>query len=123
MVNLKPRKDRPVLRWHGGKWLLAKRILEYFPRHHLYTEAYGGAASVLLRKWRSAGEIYNDLDQTLVHLFRVLRDPDQAAALIRLLELTPYARDEFAAAYEPAEDPVERARRTIVRSFMGYGSD
>jgi DNA adenine methylase len=119
----KPRSIRPVLRWHGGKWLQAPKLLEYFPPHHIYTETFGGAASLLLRKWRSRGEVYNDLDQTLVHLFRVLRDRDQAAELIRLLEITPYAREEFVLAYEQTDDPVERARRTVVRSFMGFGSD
>lgn len=123
VANLKPRKYRPLLRWHGGKWRIAPWIISYFPRHHLYTEVYGGAASVLLRKPRVGPEIYNDLDGTLVQLFRLLRDRDQAAELIRRLELTPYAREEFKAAYEPTSDPVEVARRTIVRSYMGFGSD
>lgn len=123
MANLKPRKYRPLLRWHGGKWRLALWILEFFPRHHLYTEVYGGAASVLLRKPRSKGEVYNDLDQTLVALFRVLRNPDQAAELIRLLTITPYAEEEFRNAYRQTDDEVEAARRTIVRSYMGYGGD
>lgn len=117
------RLERPLLRWHGGKFLIAPWVLRHLPPHNLYLEPFGGAASVLLRKPRSKGEIYNDLDETLVHLFRVLRDPEQSAALIRLLELTPYARCEFQAAYEPTDDPVERARRTIVRSYMGYGGD
>lgn len=102
---------------------MALKIIAYFPRHHLYCEPFGGAFSVGLRKPRAKAEIWNDLDETLVHLMRVLRDPDQSAELIRLLALTPYARGEFDAAYEPTDDPVERARRTIVRSFMGFGSD
>jgi DNA adenine methylase len=42
--------------------------------------------------------------------------------LTSALRLTPFARDEFYAAYERAECRVERARRLIVRSFMGHGS-
>lgn len=114
---------RPVLRWHGGKWALAPWILKHFPPHRFYLEPFGGAASMLLRKPRSYSEVYNDLDQTLVGLFRVLRDPVASERLARLLELTPFARDEFEAAYERSDDPVEDARRTIVRSFMGFGSD
>jgi DNA adenine methylase len=53
----------------------------------------------------------------------VLRDRSAASALIRALELTPFAREEFELAYQPCEDPVESARRTIVRSFQGFGSD
>lgn len=114
---------RPALRWHGGKWLLAPWIIQHFPPHRIYVEPFGGAASVLLRKPRSYAEIYNDLDDEVVTLFRVLRDPDSAARLVSLLELTPFARAEFEQAYEPTGDPVERSRRLVIRSFMGFGSD
>lgn len=113
---------RPVLRWHGGKWLLAPWIISFFPKHQVYVEPFGGAASVLLRKDRAYAEIYNDLDETVVGLFRVLRS-DRAGELIDALRLTPFARDEFMEAYEPADDEVERARRLIIRSFMGFGSN
>lgn len=114
---------RPVLRWHGGKWRLAPWILSHFPRHRTYVEPFGGAASVLLRKARSYAEVYNDLDDEVVGLFRVLRDPAAAARLSEVLRLTPFARTEFLAAYEPTDDAVERARRLIVRSYMGFGSN
>lgn len=113
---------RPVLRYHGGKWLLAPWLLEHFPRHRVYVEPFGGAASVLVQKRRSYAEVYNDLDLEVVNVFRVLRDPSSAAELERLLRLTPFARAEFLEAYEPAADPVEWARRTVIRSFMGFGS-
>lgn len=113
---------RPALRWHGGKWLLAPWIIGHFPAHRIYVEPFGGAASVLLRKPRAYAEIYNDLDDEAVNLFTVLRDPARADALARLLELTPFARREFEWAWEMADEPVERARRLIVRSFMGFGS-
>lgn len=114
---------RPALRWHGGKWRLAPWILAHLPPHRCYVEPFGGAASVLLRKSRSYAEVYNDLDEEVVGLFRVLRDPQQAKVLQDLLVVTPFARSEFRAAYEPSSDPVEQARRLIARSFMGFGSN
>jgi DNA adenine methylase len=114
---------RPALRWHGGKWMLAPWIISHFPPHQVYTEPFGGAASVLLRKERAYAEVYGDLDSEVVNFFRVLRDTATAGALTEALHLTPFAREEFEAAYEAATDPVERARRLVIRSFMGFGSD
>ncbi|MEZ9004988.1 DNA methyltransferase [Vibrio tasmaniensis ZS-17] len=112
----------PLLRYHGGKYRLSSWLYGFFPEHRVYVEPFGGAASVLLRKQRSHGEVYNDLDQDVFNLFQVLREHDKATRLIEMCQLTPYSRDEFQLAYEFCEEPVERARRTIVRSAMGFGS-
>jgi DNA adenine methylase len=119
---LQEKPTRPVLRYHGGKFLLAPWIVSHLPAHRVYVEPYGGAASVLLHKSRSYAEIYNDLDGEICNLFRVLRDPSQARELKRLLTLTPFARAEFEQSYLTAPDPIEQARRTVIRSFMGFGS-
>jgi DNA adenine methylase len=115
--------SRPALRWHGGKYLLAERILAFFPPHRCYTETFGGAASILLQKPRAHAEVYNDLDDQVVGLFRVLQDPASATRLIELLRLTPFARREFQIAYDVTDDPIEAARRLVIRSFMGFGSN
>lgn len=111
---------RPALRYHGGKWKLAPWIISHFPQHRVYVEPYGGGASVLLRKQRCYAEIYNDLDGEIVNMFRVYRD--HGDELLSRLAATPFARDEFTRSYTQTEDEVEQARRTIVRSFMGFGS-
>lgn len=113
---------RPPLRYFGSKWRLAPKLMPYLPPHDVYVEPFGGSASLLLRKPRSRVEIYNDLDDDLVNLFQVLRAPGPAKALCDLLALTPYARSEFVAAYVFTDEPIERARRTLVRSFMGHSS-
>ncbi|MEW5890675.1 MAG: DNA adenine methylase [Pseudomonadota bacterium] len=119
-----PQIESPLLRYHGGKWRLADDIVALMPKHRRYVEPFGGGASVLLRKPRApAGELYNDLDGEIANLFAVMRHRAQAAELARLVALTPYARDEFQLAYDPVEDPVERARRTLVRAYMGFGTD
>jgi DNA adenine methylase len=77
---------------------------------------------VLIRKQRSYAEVYNDVDGDAVNLFRVLRS-DRAGELIDALRLTPFARDEFVEASVLSDDPIERARRLVIRSFMGFGSN
>ena len=111
---------RPAMRYHGGKWNLAPWIVSHFPEHRTYTEVFGGAASVLLRKPRSYAEVYNDLDGEVVNVFRVFRDHGQE--LLVKLWATPFARDEFIESYFADQCPIEQARRTIARSFMGFGS-
>jgi len=111
---------RPMLRYHGGKFRLAPRLLELFPPHRCYVEPFGGGAGVLLQKPRVAREVYNDLDGEIVNAFRMMRD--RPAELIHALSITPYARAEHELSFERSDDPVEQARRTIARSFMSYGT-
>ncbi|EMN3921305.1 DNA adenine methylase [Citrobacter farmeri] len=112
----------PAIRYHGGKFRLAPWIIEQMPNHVCYVEPFGGAAGVLLQKPRSYAEVYNDLDSEVVNLFRVLRDPELSQRLQEVCALTPYSRDEFLAAKEETADPVERARRMVVRACMGFGT-
>lgn len=115
----------PVLRYHGGKWRIADWVLAHFPpasAFDTYIEPFGGSASVLMRKPRSAFEVYNDLDGEICNVFRQLRDDEARARLVDLLMLTPYSRDEFEASYQETDDLVEQARRTIFRAFSGFGS-
>ena len=111
---------RAVLRYFGGKWAIAPWVIQQLPQHRVYVEPFGGAASVLMRKPRSPIEVYNDLDEEIVGIFQLLQDPVQCAHLIRLLRRTPYARGEFERAFVPSSDPLVRAQRAIVRSYMAF---
>lgn len=75
-----------------------------------------------MRKPRSYAEVWNDLDGDAVNIFQVLRS-SRAQELVDRLRLTPFARSEFVEAYQHSDDPVERARRLVIRSFMGFGSN
>lgn len=114
---------RPVLRYPGGKYKMAKWIISHFPQHEFYVEPYGGGGSVLMQKPEARGEIYNDIYGDAVNVFRVLRDPLQAQELERVIRLTPCSYEEYMNAYEYCDDPIERARRTIFRSFVTIGAD
>jgi len=110
------------MRYHGGKFKIAPWIIQHFQAHDVYVEPFGGAASVLMCKRPSRAEVYNDLDGEIVNVFRVLREPAQAARLADLCFLTPYSRDEMELANEKSTDPVEQARRTLFRAWGSFGS-
>lgn len=111
---------RALLRYFGGKWAIAPWVLQHLPSHRIYVEPFGGAGSVLLRKPRSKIEVYNDLDEEIVGIFRVVQDPDLCRALMRRLRRTPYARREFEMAFQGSSNPVIRAQRAIVRAYQSF---
>ena len=111
--------SRPALRYFGGKAKIASFIISHFPPHASYLDAFGGGANILIQKPRSLVETYNDLNAEVVNFFRVLRD--QPYELIHKLSLTPYARAEYEAAFEPTTEPVEQARRTFIQLWMSIG--
>lgn len=111
---------RPLLRYFGGKWQLRHWIIEHLPKHRFYAEPFAGAASVLLAKAPApGGEIINDLNRDVINLFRVMQDAASADELRRRLDWTPFAKAELEVSREPTEDVIERARRMLIRSFMG----
>ncbi len=110
---------RAALRYYGGKWRLADRIIGQLPRHRAYVEPFGGAMSVLLQKPPSAIEVYNDRDNEVTNFFEVLRE--QPEKLIPRIALTPFSRAEIDKACLPQtgrESAVERARRLYVRAWQ-----
>ncbi|UYW28295.1 DNA adenine methylase [Methylorubrum extorquens] len=128
VVTLRPEgvPRRPMVRWLGSKWRMVPWILQHLPPHELYVEPYGGSASVLLRKPRSTIEVLGDMDDELLTLYAVLRDPDMSARLRVACELTLFSDAEFRLAMRrlPLDaDPVERARRMVVRHAMQVSPD
>lgn len=113
---------RPAsLRYPGAKWSLASKIVSYFPDHYHYIEPYFGSGAVYFSKTPSPHELVNDLNGTVVNFFRVLRD--QTDELLWKLELTPWSREEYDQSDIPADDPLEDARRFVVRVWQAHASD
>ncbi|MGN7127011.1 DNA adenine methylase [Methylorubrum thiocyanatum] len=127
VVVLRPGTPRrPMVRWLGSKWRLAPWVISHLPPHELYVEPFGGSASVLMRKARAPVEVLGDLDDELLTLYHVVRDPAAAGRLFMLATFTPFSDAEFRLAMRrlPADaDPVERARRMIVRHAMQLSPD
>ena len=115
---------RPPVKWYGGKYYLARRIIEHFPPHRIYLEPFGGGASVLLNKPPCEVETYNDLDLRITRLFRVLRD--RSEEFTQRVRLTPYSQVEFddAAHYPAGAGDLDKAVCDFIRwrqSFGGQG--
>ena len=106
----------PLLRYPGSKHSLAPWILSHLPAHDSYCEAFAGSAAVLLAKERSPLEALNDKSGDIVNLLRMLRErPD---LLIEQIRWTPWAAEEYQLAFEPTDDPLEKARRFYARCWM-----
>lgn len=117
---------KPCLGVIGAKVGLATRITSLLPTHGSYVEPYAGSAAVLLAKPPARVETINDSDRLLIDFYRALRDERTRYRLIDALTYTPYAREEFEAARydpdiddDPDLDPVERARRFMIRTDQG----
>jgi DNA adenine methylase len=108
---------KPPVSYYGGKTTIADQIVALLPDHHHYVEPFAGSLAVLLAKSPSKMETVNDLDGELITFWRVLRD--RGTDLVRAVELTPHSRAEHQAAYEPAGDDLETARRVWVRLTQG----
>ncbi len=116
---------RPPVKWHGGKYYMASRIIALFPPHRIYLEPFGGAGSVLLNKPPVEVEAYNDLDLRITRLFRVLQT--QGHDFVERVQFVPYSEYEFnnAESYPPNASDLEKAVYDFIRwrqSFGGRGT-
>jgi DNA adenine methylase len=85
--------NRSPLSYIGGKRPLAKRLIEMFPEHKAYVEAFSGGAQVLFRKEPSKVEVLNDLDGEIVNFFRVCQQHHEE--LIRYFKFILVSRKWF----------------------------
>lgn len=111
---------KAIIKYPGSKWGIADWIINFFPEHHSYLEAFFGSGAVFFNKPRSNIETINDLDNNVVNLFEwIKKDPEQLAHKIYW---TPYARQVYEDAYTSVpEDSLQKAVNFYIRLNMGYG--
>jgi DNA adenine methylase len=110
----------PVLKYPGAKWTIGEWILSFVPKHRIYLEPFFGSGALFFTKHPSEIETINDINGDVVNLFCVIRNnPEKLAELV---EMTPWARDEYYKSYEKSEEPIEAARRFLVRCWMAFGT-
>jgi DNA adenine methylase len=81
------------LSYIGGKNRLAKRLIEIFPEHTTYVEAFAGGAQVFFHKEPSKVEVLNDLDSDIVNFFRVCQQHYEE--LLRYFRFSVVSRQWF----------------------------
>jgi DNA adenine methylase len=118
----------PVLKYPGSKWKIVEWIISYIPADHTtYLEPFFGSGAVFFNKHQSQVETINDIDGNIVNLFKVIRENPEE--LSRLVEFTPWSRDEYMNILTSATDPdsfvksgneLEDARRFLIRCWMAF---
>lgn len=99
-----------ILHYPGSKWSMASWIISHMPEHKTYLEPFFGSGAVFFNKVPSQIETINDLDSSVVNLFKVIRDNPQK--LGQAIEWTPLSREEYYSSYEfDTGNEIEDARR------------
>lgn len=113
-----PASVKPPFGYYGAKARIASKIVRGLPPHNAWVEGFCGSAAVTLAKPPAPIEVINDIDGQIVNVFQQLRS--NAEALCRAIALTPYAREEFELSRVVVDgaEPLEQARRFLVRTMM-----
>ena len=116
---------RPVVKYPGSKWKIARNLVELIPDHHSYLEPYAGSLALFYNKQPSPIETVNDLDSDITNLFWCIQKDSERLA--RLVLTTPYAREVYEQQFEGPEGQVryasrfQRAAGFLVRCWQGHG--
>ena len=113
-----------ILQYPGKKNSIANWVISHFPQNYqsmTYLEPFFGSGCIFFRKERSAVETINDLDNEIFNLFLQIRDNPEE--LMMLLMNTPWSRAEYDLAFVKTENPVEQARRCLVRFWFAIAAN
>jgi len=84
------------IKYFGGKGTMYNKIIKYFPpkeTYNTYIEPFAGSYSIGLKKDPVEIEIYNDMDQNVYSLYKVLADPVMYKEFKRNCDLVYYSED------------------------------
>ena len=103
------------IKYFGGKGTMFKNIIKHFPEqgtYNTYIEPFGGSFSVGLKKPETENEIYNDLEQNVYSLYKVLSDKDlfeQFKFKCDLVHFSEDLRKEYKEKLKEEQSIVDRA--------------
>ena len=105
---------RGPLPYIGGKNRIAKQIVEVFPKHTTYVEAFAGGAQVFFRKEPSKVEVLNDLDGEMMNFFRVCQQHyEELLRYLRFMLVSRRWHDLLEATHPAMLTDIQRAARHL----------
>jgi DNA adenine methylase len=98
------------LKWHGGKYYLAARIVRLMPSHLHYVEPFFGGGAVLFARQpddatlrfsphQGVSELVNDINGRLINFWRVIQGVATFKQFRRRVQAIPMARAEWDVAH------------------------
>jgi DNA adenine methylase len=121
--------ERPVFPMYGCKFSLMPFIVPLMGEHRLYVSVCGGTGAEILGKPPSPVEVFNDPDEDIFNLFRVVAHPSRSEQLFQRVGNTHFrARAIYQEAERLLHDPEKRKRPVdwawafLVVAHQGYRS-
>jgi DNA adenine methylase len=111
-----------LMKYAGSKNRLAGDIISLFPPRYntmTYLEPFFGSGAVFFKKIPGVVETVNDIDSDIYNLFYQIRH--NARELARLIEFTPWSREEYETSYARSDSNIENARRFLIRCWFSIG--
>jgi len=109
------------LSWIGGKNRLKRKLVSMFPAHDIYIEPFFGAGHLLFWKSPSKQEWVCDVNDVLINLWKVIKDPELHKRFIDFLTFHPKSRTLFYEYRAALSDP-ESYKDILphIRAAMAY---
>ena len=109
------------MKYPGSKAQIMQYIYELIPPHKCWVDVFGGSAVVTLNKKPSKVEVYNDIDDTLVNLMRILANENDFNEFEKRIKYLLYARTEFNKYKEKYQknDYINDIDKAITRWYLG----
>ena len=117
---------KPLFNYAGSKLRSVKEILPLLPERSGYVEPFGGSGVVLLNRYKSKLEVFNDRNSGITDFYRCVQNADKLKELIEKIRLSPSSRElfvDYKGSWESMSG-VERALRwyyMIMHSFGAQG--
>ena len=118
---------KPFLNYYGSKTTMTGTLLSYFPLDYkTYLEPFGGGASMLFEKDPHGMEVYNDIEENVWSVFKVIQDEDMFKRFQQRCTLALYSRDLYNEAKQALKtdlDIEDRAYYFFLLSRMSFNGN